>query len=135
MPAMEPPSSVRGCGGLGDRFREGPESLEPVFEPTLVGEEHEQRIVARQRAFLFVQRRLIDGLGDDAGGARRAGEDEDQAAAPDGHRDVDEDAAQPLVGLGRRGRDVLAGDVGVAVAVGAAVPARASTATVADESV
>ena len=39
-----------------------------------------------ERALLLVQGRLVDGLGDGAGRARRAGQDEDQAAPPDGDR-------------------------------------------------
>ena len=54
----------------------------------LVGEEDEERIVARQRALLFAQARLVDGLGDDAGGPGRARQDEDQAAPADRDRDV-----------------------------------------------
>ena len=59
------------------------EALEPALEARLVGEQDEERVVARQRAFLLAQGRFVDRLGDDAGRAGRPGQDEDQAAPPD----------------------------------------------------
>ena len=92
----------------------GFEPLEPALEAGLVGEQDEERIVARERALLLVEGRLVDRLGDDAGGAGRAGQDEDQPAPADRDRDVGEDPPQPLVG-GRVavGADVLGRDVDV----------------------
>ena len=63
----------------------------------VVGEQDEERIVAGERALLLGQGQFVDGLGDDAGRAGRAGQDEDQAAPADRHRDVGEDAPQALV--------------------------------------
>ena len=81
-------------------------------------EQDEERVVAGERALLLGHRRLVDRLGDDAGGPGRAGEDEDQAAPPDRHRDVGEDPAEPLVGRGspRAGEGLAGDDVDVAVA-------------------
>ena len=45
----------------------------PALEARLVGEQDEERVVARQRAFLLAQARLVDRLGDDAGRAGRPG--------------------------------------------------------------
>ena len=63
----------------------------------VVGEQDEERIVARQRPFLLAQARLVDRLGDDAGRAGRPGQHQDQPAAPDRDRDVAEDPHQPLI--------------------------------------
>ena len=68
-------------------------------------EQDEERIVARQRAFLLVQARLVDGLGDDAGRAGRPGQHEGQPAPPDRDGDVAEDPLEAGVRPdGRRGR-------------------------------
>ena len=64
------------------------EALEPALEARLVGEQDEERIVAGQRALLLVERRFVDRLGEDAGRAGRAGQDQDQAAPPDRDRAV-----------------------------------------------
>ncbi len=64
----------------------------------LVGEQDEERVVARQRPFLLLERRVVDRLGDDAGRAGRAGDEDDEPASADRDRDVGEDPAEPLVG-------------------------------------
>ena len=70
-------------GRRGGEALQPAEPLEPALEAIFVGEQDEQRIVARERAFLFMEGRLVDRLGHDARGAGRAGQHEDQPAAPD----------------------------------------------------
>ena len=64
----------------------------------LVGEQDDERIVARNGADLVVESGLVDGLGDRVGRPGLAGEHEDQAAAADDDGDVGQDPAQALVG-------------------------------------
>ena len=87
----------------------------------VVGEQDEERIVARQRAFLLAQARLVDGLGDDAGRAGRPGQHQGQAAPADRDGDVGEDALEP--DIRRNGAPVVdattaGGNVDVAVGAG-----------------
>src|SRR4051794_2108118 len=78
------------------------EAIAPGDEPALVGEEHEEGVVARERALLLDEARLVDRLGDDARRPGRPGDEQDQAAAADRDRDVGEDPAEPLVARRRR---------------------------------
>ena len=102
---------------------DGVEAVAPGEEARFVGEQDEERVVARERALLLGERGLVDRLGDDAGGARRAGDEQDQPAPADRDRDVGEDPAEPLVGPGAAGAgpgswptapERLRGDVDVA---------------------
>ena len=76
------------------------EAFAPALEARLVGEQDEEGIVARQRALLLAEARLVDRLGDDAGRPRRPDEDEDQPAPADRDRDVGRGSA----GAARRAR-------------------------------